>query len=94
MNGPILRNEDIIWRTIDDKIVLIGKDGLVIHVLNKTAARIWELCDGANDPDDITTALCERFDAPREQIAADVTETMGRFAYRGILRGKSKTCQE
>lgn len=93
MNGPILRNEEIIWRTIDDKIVLIGKDGLVIHVLNKTAARIWELCDGANGPDDITAALCERFDAPPEQIAADVAETLGSFAELGILREEETSGQ-
>jgi hypothetical protein len=90
MKGPVARNEDIIWRRIEDDVVLIGKDGLVIHVLNKTAARIWELCDGTNGPGEIVADLCERFEVAPEEVRADVQEILGKFEGMGLLKEKAK----
>jgi hypothetical protein len=91
MKSAIVRNEDIIWRKIEDKIVLIGKDGLAIHVLNKTAAHIWDLCDGAHSPDEIAANLCERFDVPPEEANADVREAISKLEGMGLLERRDWT---
>jgi hypothetical protein len=90
MKSPIARNEDIIWRRVEDGVVLIGSDGLVIHVLNKTAARIWELCDGTKGPDEIITDLCEHFDVTPDEVSADVQDTLDRFEGLGLLKKKGR----
>jgi hypothetical protein len=85
MASTIVRNADVIWRRIEEKIILIGKDGLEIHTLNKTAALIWELCDGANGDDEITAKLCERFDVLPEEAMVDVRETVSKLEKMGLL---------
>jgi hypothetical protein len=85
MENILVRNQDIIWRRIEEKIVLIGKDGLVIHVLNKTAALIWELCDGSHDDEEIAADLCECFDVLPEEAGVDVRETLNKLVQMGML---------
>jgi len=84
--GRITRAEDIIWREIDDDIVVIKDDGLKMHVLNKTAARIWEMCGGNFRPDEITANLCERYDVSFERASMDVRNVMARMMEIGILK--------
>jgi len=85
MDSTIVRNEDVIWRRIEETIILIGKDGLEIHTLNKTAALIWELCDGANNADEIAASLCERFNVLPVEACVDVRETINKLERMGLL---------
>jgi hypothetical protein len=91
MARTIARNRDIIWRRIEDKVVLIGKEGQVIHVLNKTAACIWELCDGANGADEIAESLCESFDVPPEEAGADVRDIITKLESMGLVERRDGT---
>jgi hypothetical protein len=85
--GRITQAEDIIWREIDDDIVIIKDDGLKVHVLNKTAARIWEMCgSGEIGPDEIAAKLCERYDVSLEQASTDVRNVMARMMEIGLLK--------
>ena len=81
----LARAEDTIWREIDDEIVVIKDDGMAVHVLNKTAARIWEMCDGERGIDEITAHLCERFDVSLEEARADVREIVEKLTQIGIM---------
>ena len=76
MAKRVAQSRDVIWRRIGDDIVVIKDDGLSTHVLNKTAAIIWEMCDGKRGVDEITAHLCERFDVSLEEARADVSETI------------------
>jgi len=91
MKCTVAKNEDIVWRMIEDKVVVIGKDAMAIHTLNRTASHIWELCDGVNSPDEIAAKLCDRFDVPPEEAIADVRETIGKFEQMGLIERKNHT---
>lgn len=80
------QKEELIWRRIGDEIVIITSDGLATHILNKTAARIWELCDGGLDAPKIIERLCEQFDVPDEQARTDVTEVIGQLLNLGLIK--------
>ena len=84
--GRITRAEDIIWREIDDDIVVIRDDGVSVHMLNKTAARIWEMCGGDLGPDEIASKLCERYDVSLEKASADVRNVMAKMVELGLLK--------
>lgn len=81
----VTQAEDVIWRRIGDEIVVIKDNGLATHVLNKTAAFIWEMCDGGCGIGEIATHLCERFDVPFEEALADVREIVGKLTQVGIM---------
>ena len=50
------------------------------------AVEILKLVDGARPLDAIVDNLAARFDAPRETIAADVTEVLQDLANRGAVQ--------
>jgi hypothetical protein len=86
MGERIAQAEDVIWRRIGDDTVVIKDDGLATHVLNKTAAIIWEMCDGKRSIDEITAHLCERFDVSLEEAHADVNETIEALTKAAIIQ--------
>ena len=86
MENGIARAEDIIWRKIGDDIVVIRDDGLSVHVLNKTAGHIWEMCNGDCGPDEISASLCERFEVTFGEASADVKDIIGKMEETGLLK--------
>ncbi len=81
------QQEELIWRRIGDEIVIITSDGMATHILNKTAARIWELCDGAHGAPEIADRLCQLFDVPSDQAKMDVNEVIGQLLNLGLIKG-------
>ena len=82
----MVRVEDIVWREIEDDIVVIKDDGLSVYVLNKTAARIWEMCTGDFEPDEIAANLFENFEVPLETARVDVRNITAKMLEVGILK--------
>lgn len=78
---------ELIWRRIGDEIVIITSDGMATHILNKTAARIWELCESGLDTPDIVNHLHNQFDIPDEQARTDVSEVISQLLNLGLIKG-------
>ena len=86
MGIHIAQSKDVIWRRIGDDIVVIKNGGLSTHVLNKTAAFIWEMCDGKSGIDEIASKIYERFEVTFEEAHADVDETVKKLTKASILK--------
>jgi len=86
MEGRLRRADNVICREIDNEIVAIKDDGLTVHVLNKTAARIWEMCDVNLGPDEMAAKLCERYDVSPERASADVRSALAKMMEKGLLK--------
>jgi uncharacterized protein YaiI (UPF0178 family) len=85
ITSHVKQAEDVIWRRIGDDIVIIKDDGLSTHILNKTAALIWELCDGKHSSDEIAANLCERYDVSLEEARTDTGEIIEGLTKAGLL---------
>jgi len=83
--GRVMRAKNFIWREIEGQIVVIKDDGMVIYVLNKTAARIWEMCDGNLGRDEMAAKLCERYDVSFDRASVDVGGTLTSLMEKGLL---------
>lgn len=77
--------DNVIWRRIGDDIVAIKDDGGSMHVLNKTAAFVWERCNGERNVDEIASQLCEHFDVSLEEAQADTREIVEKLTQVGIM---------
>jgi len=86
VDDRVARAEDIIWREIDNEIAVIRDDGLALYVLNKTAARIWKMCDGSLRPDEIAAKLCEEYDVSIDRASADVENALAGMRAKGLLK--------
>jgi hypothetical protein len=93
MVNRVAQAKDVIWRRIGDEVVVIKDDGLATHVLNKTAAFIWEICDGECGVDEITKRLCERFDVSLEEARADVREIIEKLTQLNIMHKIEETAE-
>jgi hypothetical protein len=82
----VARAEDVIWREIGNEIAVIRDDGLAVYVLNKTAARIWKMCDGSLSPEEIAAKLCEDFDVTIDRASVDVRNALTRMRAKGLLK--------
>jgi hypothetical protein len=84
ITGSISRSDNVVWRRVDNDIVVIPQNGQQIIVLNKTAAVIWEMLDGECEIEYISTCLSERFDVSKEKARFDTVSIIETFIQNGI----------
>jgi pyrroloquinoline quinone biosynthesis protein D len=90
MNSPDLRLRPALARRVrlqQDPItaepVLLFPEGLL--VLNPTAHEIVSRCDGVATVEAIIAALAEEYDAPAEELAADVVACVNDLRERNLI---------
>lgn len=66
---PEARTDGLVVRSIGDELLVFDKDSNKAHCLNRTAARVWQECDGARTVAEVATTLTAEFHAP---VKADV----------------------
>ncbi len=69
--------QDVTAKQIGEEFMIYDLDNKVIHVLNMTAAKIFQLCDGSHTLEEIAEAFSDSFDGVEPQKAyEDVKQTM------------------
>jgi pyrroloquinoline quinone biosynthesis protein D len=82
---PILR-PTVDFRVLDDLSgVAVDLESEQAHALNPVGVAVLERCDGTLTVGEIVVEVCDIFDAPREQITADVHAFMADLAARGMI---------
>ena len=82
------RREDVFSVEIDGDTVIYDPKLERSHVLNSTAALIWELLDGATALDQLAGELAEAFGVGRDTVLADVVTLVGELTELGLLEGR------
>ena len=78
--------EGVVRHELEAEAVLYHSATGKIHILNKTAERIWELCDGKHSLADMEADLRKRFQISAEtQVSQDIKETIEEFNSDGLL---------
>ncbi len=81
------RSEQVYSKGLGDEVVLYLADGSAVHVLNRTAFAVWNLCDGDHAPQAIEEAIRAQFAIPEGvDVAEDVRMTLKLFRDKGLLR--------
>lgn len=71
---------------LDDGVVLQGKKDPSVHVLNMTAARIWELCDGKHTVKSIAKDVTKGTATRYRDALADVERVIGELRQQKLLK--------
>lgn len=81
------RINGVLSKALGNETLLYWADGKAIHVLNRTAHRIWELCDGQNTVQEMEKVIRAEFQVPDSQvdIAGDIQCSLRRFDAAGLL---------
>lgn len=73
-------------KVIGSETLLCNTSGEEIHVLNATAAMIWQLCDGQHNPQEMERAIREEFSIATEtDVLADIEHTLLIFRNKNLL---------
>ncbi len=81
--GPTARPDVTLQRVGREAILHDSRNGQA-HVINGTAAQLWELCDG-RPHDELVAAFAAVYGREPETVAADVDRTLAGFASLGLL---------
>ena len=81
-----LEGRDLQARVLGDEAIIMSTADSTIFMLNSTGTVIWQAADG-NTPLSriIVEKLCEQFDVPVEQAAADAEDFVAQMAAHGVL---------
>jgi len=82
---PPSRRPDVIWRKMGDESVLLNVKSEDYFTLNEVGTRIWELIDGQTPPTGIARAIAEEFEAPPDEIEADVQSLLRELREQDLL---------
>jgi hypothetical protein len=79
------RRDDIGLQLIGGDSVLTDPARQLTHVINATAAWVWEQLDGQSTTDSIAHRLADRYGIPVERARQDVERITSSFERLGLL---------
>jgi len=82
------RHPNVLTTQAGNDVVLNDPRTRMVHLLNVTAAAVWNLCDGRHTPDEIAQSIKMQFLIPAAQdVDADVRDLLARLNQSGLLEG-------
>ena len=84
------RRSDVRVRVVDGEMVVLDRQGGLIHQLNQTASFIWDRCDGKSTVADITNQLAEAFDVDPKTSLKDIAAIVGQFQKLNLVEPRQK----
>ncbi len=79
------RNADVTLQRVGQEAILYDRRHGRAHVINSSAARVWELCDGHASIDEIIHAFAESYNMPASAVNDDVASIITTFRTLGVL---------
>jgi len=78
-------NKEVSLQLVGQEAILHDRRNGRAHVINESAAQIWELCDGLHSLDQITSAFAATYALPPADVQADVEYILAKFHELGVL---------
>ena len=78
-------NKDVALQRVGQEAILHDRRNGRAHVINESAAQIWELCDGQSTLDHIVSAFAAAYALPAADVQADVQYILAKFRELRVL---------
>ncbi|HEU5100732.1 MAG TPA: PqqD family protein [Roseiflexaceae bacterium] len=76
---PPTPSKDVSLQRVGDEAILHDRRNGRAHVINESAAQIWDLCDGRNTLDQIVHAFAATYQLPAPDVSEDVQYILTKF---------------
>ncbi len=80
---------ELIWRTLDDELVIVRPSDGQIRVLNQLGAFIWQAVNGDRSIADLADLVCAEYEVSPEEAQTDVVEFLQQLADEGMILWQS-----
>lgn len=82
----LMCDESVVCAELDGEAVLLNVESGLYFGLDEIGTRIWGLLAQGATTEQIGTHLLEEYEAPPEQIYADLEEFLGLLREKGLVR--------
>ena len=82
---PPTPNKDVLLQRVGQEAILHDRRNGRAHVINESAAQIWELCDGQHTLDQIVSTFAATYALPTVDVQADVQNIIAKFHELRVL---------
>lgn len=65
---------DVVWRRVEDSIIVVHLRTNKTYELNRTGGRLWELLEGGSNYGDALVTLRAEFDVSDEELRSEASE--------------------
>jgi Coenzyme PQQ synthesis protein D (PqqD) len=79
------RDPELPFQKLEEETIVVDPRRREVHLLNDTAAHVWELLATSRSIDDLVEALGEVYDAPADEVQPAVAELLRAFEDKGLL---------
>jgi PqqD family protein of HPr-rel-A system len=84
-----VREDALPFQRLDEETIVVDPRSREVHLLNETAARIWELLETASSVDELVEALGDEYEgATPEDLRREVEAFLGDLGARGLLASR------
>jgi len=84
-DGRWRRDAELPFQKLDEETIVLDPRRREVHLLNETAARLWELLASPCTVDELTATLADEYDAAEAEVREAVVECVGGLADKGLL---------
>jgi len=81
----IKRREHVLLSRTGGEALLVDQSSGKVHVVNGTAARLWELCDGNPTTTQVVESLAAAYELEQDDVREDVDAMLTTFRELGLL---------
>ena len=82
---PPRPNPDVTLERAGNEAILYDRANRRVHVVNESAARLFELCDGESSEETLTIDFAAAYGLPIAEVEGDVRAILGTFRRLGVL---------
>lgn len=86
MAQVLTRNNEILWRLIEDKVILLDMDEARTIMLNDVGSHIWIAIETQKTQDELISQVTETFDIDEETARKDMESFLNDMIKRDLIR--------
>jgi len=90
--NPLARKSDLFAEYLPEEVIVYDKSSDKVHCLSKTAAAVWENCDGTRSVDDLAQIVEAKLGVPADREV--VTLALEELEKAGLLEAGSAIVPE
>jgi hypothetical protein len=83
--AKVQRNDNTVFRNIEDTGLIMNPDDSSLHTLNEVACFIWDLIVDERTVGEVTAKVHESYNCTPEQAATDVQTFLATLVDRGLV---------
>jgi hypothetical protein len=67
-----VRNPELVWRLVDDELVIVRPSDGQIRVLNDVGSFVWRALDGRREVSDLAHLVCDEYQVSLREAVDDI----------------------